>query len=343
MAEERQYLYGFIHTNEEINFGSAGIEQKAVYTIPYGEIAAVVSNSRHIVFNEIPKEILLYHLTAHQIAIEKVMKDYYIIPTKFGTMVQNQEDIKRILEVGYQQINLSFKAMENKIEFDTVVLWNDLASILKEIGEEEEIQKIRAELQSKQADQVHEAKIRLGKMVKRALDQKREQCAGEILDILKKEAEDHQVHGVRDDSMVMNTAFLINRDNEKNFDLRVGQLDRRYKNRLDFRIVGPLPPYSFSTLEIKSTDYDDIEEARRMFDLGEEVTISEIKEAYRKLTIKFHPDRHPNDPAAPKRFERINKAYRILNDYCRGGQAAGRKGSGACITVRPLDWSRTLA
>lgn len=41
---------------------------------------------------------------------------------------------------------------------------------------------------------------------------------------------------------------------------------------------------------------------------------SEIKKAYRKLAMKYHPDRNPNDAAAEEKFKEIQKAYAILSD-----------------------------
>ena len=40
----------------------------------------------------------------------------------------------------------------------------------------------------------------------------------------------------------------------------------------------------------------------------------EIKKAFRRLAMKYHPDRNPNDKAAEKKFKSINEAYGILSD-----------------------------
>jgi len=37
-------------------------------------------------------------------------------------------------------------------------------------------------------------------------------------------------------------------------------------------------------------------------------TVEQIKKAYRRLAIKFHPDRNPGDPEAEAQFILINKA-----------------------------------
>lgn len=43
-------------------------------------------------------------------------------------------------------------------------------------------------------------------------------------------------------------------------------------------------------------------------------TSDEIKKAYRKLTKRYHPDLHPNDPTAKERFQEINEANEVLSD-----------------------------
>ena len=41
---------------------------------------------------------------------------------------------------------------------------------------------------------------------------------------------------------------------------------------------------------------------------------SELKKAFKKLAMKYHPDRNPDDPAANEKFKEAAEAYEVLSD-----------------------------
>src|SRR5215469_11530759 len=78
----------------------------------------------------------------------------------------------------------------------------------------------------------------------------------------------------------------------------------------------------------------------KVLDVPRSATEAQIKQAYRRLAMKFHPDRNPNDRDAEERFKEAKEACEVLTDahkravYDQHGhagveaQARGRGGFG---------------
>ena len=64
--------------------------------------------------------------------------------------------------------------------------------------------------------------------------------------------------------------------------------------------------------------FEDVDEARKTLGLGETATFGEIKEAYRRLSLKYHPDKCADEDRqkCETMFKEINRANRILTSYC---------------------------
>ena len=74
----------------------------------------------------------------------------------------------------------------------------------------------------------------------------------------------------------------------------------------------------------------------RIMGLAPEATEDEIRRAYRRLALEWHPDRRGGDPRAAERFKEISEAYAVLISPAKRGEydAARRLGATA-------DWGRT--
>lgn len=68
--------------------------------------------------------------------------------------------------------------------------------------------------------------------------------------------------------------------------------------------------------------------------VGRSANAEEIKKAYRKMAMQYHPDRNPDDKDAEQKFKEVNEAYEVLKDdqkraaYDRFGHAAFEQSGG---------------
>lgn len=58
-----------------------------------------------------------------------------------------------------------------------------------------------------------------------------------------------------------------------------------------------------------------LDEARALLGVSPADELEAVKSAYRKLAFNLHPDLHPDDPGAKRKFQRLNEAYLLLRHF----------------------------
>jgi len=300
-----KYLYGIIKSENKENFGNIGIGNRTVYTIQYNDVGAVVS--------DVPKdyEVGIEEVKIHEKALRKIMETHAIIPMSFGIIAKDEAEIENILKRGRMKFKNTLEKIDDKLQVNVKVSW-DKAILAAILAENEEIRTLSGEAKEK-ADQ--SLRIELGRKVKSALDERKRECMKSILDALKGLSDGFEENKIIDQDTVMNASFLVNKKREQEFYDKLEELEKKYEKKLKFLGVGPLPPYNFTKIEVKRTDFDTIEEARKALGLGREVSISETNSAYDLLAREYHPDLHPDDLAEEK-FKKIKNAHDLLTKYC---------------------------
>lgn len=327
MGTSGKYIYAVLDSNDR-NCGIGPVDAGRPYMVRWRDISALVSDMPIVDPAAMPKDALGRLLVMHQQTIEKVMDERAILPLRLATFVDGDDEVRRVLAQGYDTIKKTLHKVRRMAEVDLTATISDFGSFLREVAKTPEITHLKESLLHQAGPVTLEDQMRVGLLIQQRADERKRRLAQQIHDALGRLAADSRAHDLMDERMVLNSAFLIGKDQQENFDDQVEQLNERFDNALNFRRIGPLPPYSFYTLEIRTRRFEDVDWARRQLGIDNDfITVGVIKKAHHRVALTCHPDKNRDVPDIEKKFADMSRAYQMLLDYCRtSGQAASEEG-----------------
>ncbi len=309
------YIYGIIPGFYSAEMLSS-LENIGVYAISHQNILAVVSDRKSVPFDSLDRETLGHLLVNHQKTLEYLMGKGFnmLVPLRLGTMVNSKEEIIKILTNGHDLIVDTLDKIGHLTEIDLAVTWTDFPAIIKEVASHPEIAALKEEilLKGEAISQIDQVKI--GMLLEEKIKEKNEKVELDIMNSLSAFCKNIKRHEVMNDQMITNSAYLINRNKKEKFEQVLARLDEEYKGMLNFKMVGPLPCYSFYTIEVKELNLEHVLQAKKYLGLNETTSESEIKKAYQEKVKEFHPDTYPGADSVAI-FDRINKAFHTMTEY----------------------------
>ena len=230
-------------------FGPIGIggRNDELHTVTYEDIAAVVSNSPIIAYS-ISRE----NMIAHEKAIEEVMKEYTVLPVRFCTIAKDEKKVESILEKEYDKFKELLTEVEGKKELGLKAVFNADAVYNDIVEKHEDIKKLKNKLKSLPPDKTYFERVEVGRMVEDALEKEKEFYKEDILNYLSPLAVEVKVNNNYGERMIINAAFLVEKNRESEFDQKVQELDAKYGDKIKFKYVGTLPPFNFVNLVIET-------------------------------------------------------------------------------------------
>ncbi len=339
MKDGWKYLYGVVGASENLNLSSirVGNQDDEVYPVTYKELSAIVSNTPFIDYKRMTKDVLVRSLLDYQKIIERVMDSCATIPFKFGSLARTEKEVKKILAQGYSLFKSLLPWVRERVEFELMGTWNR-EKVFKVLYEEEsEIRSLQEMIRKKSEREALLEKIKLGKLVHECLSKRRSQFKDKILYQLKGCTESQCDHDIMDDLMILNMALLLRKEMESEFDQKIQYLDQTFLGEVFFKLIGPLPLYSFRCIEIEWTETKEIREALALLGLKEQVSLTDIRNAYYQKAHSLHPDKMRNSFDSLREFEKVIAAYRLLMKYYRIYQSLPREELLPFIEVKTND------
>lgn len=312
------YIYGIIPSAEPFSPQSAGIDdvEDEVFTIGHCGLSAVVSRTTRSNYQGMDRQDAVQYLLSHQRVLEEMMSYLPILPVKFGTVLPDVSRVERLLEQGEAVFRATFEELAGRVQMEIVVLW-DLPDVFQQIAQEDAIVKMKAQVAGRSERETVKDRIVLGQLVQMSLEQRRKTVQQPIIQSLAAIVSDIVINGLMDDSMVLNVAVLLDERKRAELDDLLDWLDGQFGGKYTFRRVGPLPPYSFATVEVTVPCFEQIDAARRCLCLGELCREHEIQKAYHRLASEVHPDHNRDNPDAETQMGILTNAYKLLSRYAQ--------------------------
>jgi hypothetical protein len=322
MIKKGIYLYAIVpNSYSEEMFKS--IENIGVYLIPYKNLFAIVSDRDEHKIEQLDRQELGHLLVDHQKKIEHLQKVGFsmLLPMQMGTFSESKAAVCTILENGYDLISATLQKINSLTEFNVAAVWADFSKTLGMVAAHPEISAMRDRLIEKTEGPSETEQVAIGVKVQEELINKNTQVALSIVNSLETLCIDKRIHDTMNDEMVLNSAFLIDKKNTEKFEETINQLDKDYNETLNFKLIGPLPCYSFYTIEVKKINYLQLIQAKKALGLTTEFSQVEIKKAYQEKAKELHPDANQKN-INKESFTKINKAYHMLLEYSEAARGA---------------------
>lgn len=242
-----KYLYGIIEEPQPKRFNFSGIGGAEVYTLNHQKIAAVISD---IELQEIDPTQKNVH--AHTTVQDELFKEYTLLPMGFGMIASSKDEAQRLLEKNHDSFIRELKRLAGKIEIALKVFWDREAMISEIEGENQEFTNLKMKINATSSPvEAQNLLVEAGKLIERIAVDWKHKYTRAIYVALEELSVDARLNDPVGIKTILNGSFLMDKSREKEFQEKVYKLDSKYQGKVNFKYVGPLPPYSFVNLKLE--------------------------------------------------------------------------------------------
>ncbi|MET9515713.1 GvpL/GvpF family gas vesicle protein [Streptomyces sp. NPDC002994] len=205
-------------------------------TVNGGSLAAVVSDAPDGLKAK-RRDVL-----AHQSVLERLMADGSVLPLRFGAVAPDEEAVQQVLEERAEAYRERLSALDGCVEFHLKASCAEEPLLREILLQSEEARRLNEEIRSGRGGQ--DLQIALGELVAGQVQLRHEAFAAETVEALRPLARDIRMSDPTGEDFV-SVSFLVEQARQSDFAAAERDLAERRGEDFDFRLHGPLPPYSF--------------------------------------------------------------------------------------------------
>lgn len=235
------YVYGFMRLRDGTSAARGEYSGPAVSTVPHGELCALVS--------EMPGEDISLRresALAHTQTLQRAFGHGPVLPLRFGTVVTDAAALTSdVLAPREQELLGQLRALEGLAEMQLKATYLEeplLRSILKSSPG---LARTATRLRNLPAAASHFDRLALGEAITLAVQARRDDDTQRMIGALRDLPLAISLGEPTHERDVMSASFLVSDAKLEEFDSRVETLSQEYGDRMKFKLIGPMPVYSF--------------------------------------------------------------------------------------------------
>ncbi|MEU0085233.1 GvpL/GvpF family gas vesicle protein [Streptomyces sp. NPDC006274] len=181
-------------------------------------------------------------VAAHQAVQERLMADGPILPLRFGLTAADDEAVREAVEKRTAEYAERLDALRGCTEYNLKARQEEEALLREILQESETARQLNDEIRGGNASP--DLPVRLGELVAAEVQARQEALASGIVEALRPFARELSVSQPAGEDFV-NVSFLVAEDQEEAFLTTELSVANQLGDGFEFRLNGPLPPYSF--------------------------------------------------------------------------------------------------
>jgi Gas vesicle synthesis protein GvpL/GvpF len=246
------YVYGIMRTSDArraVRAAHADVGPE-LDTVEHGPVSAVASS-----LPEGQQRLRREDILAHSDVLQAVFRHGPVLPLRLGTALPDGDAVARdLLAPRAAALAARLDAVDHKAEMQVKAAYAEAPLLRAVLAADPALRQAVERNQGLPAAATHFEQLRIGEAIAAAV-QARQLADGEaLLSPLRPLASAVRLSPPHHERAAMNAAFLVEADELSRFDTAVEQLSRDRSGEIEFKLIGPLPPYSFADGELEAAD-----------------------------------------------------------------------------------------
>jgi hypothetical protein len=236
------YVYGIMRKRDAEAAVAGADAARPLAAVDHDAVSALVSETP-----EGELRLRRDNILGHADVLQAAFACGPVLPFRFGSVVSDAETlVQELLTPRASGLAARLDALAGKAEMQVKAIYAEEPLIRSILQADPRLARLVRRTQELPSAATHFERIRIGEAVAAAVQSRGAADAQALLRVLAPLAVAHVVSPPNHERSVLNAAFLVDRDHLEEFDGAVEAMSQQRAPDIEFKLIGPLPPYSFS-------------------------------------------------------------------------------------------------